>query len=198
MIKFPSQIENAVRAFSSLPGVGSKTALRQVMSMSAWSEENLMNFASAVREIAALNYCTECGYFSEAEICDICLSAKRSNNKSLCIVESLTDMMAIEKSENFQGVYHILGGVLNPLAGLGPKQLRIEKLQERINKLEIESIILAINPSVEGDATCAYIKQLLPETIEIQRIGFGMPIGGSLEYLDSQTISKALEYRRSF
>ena len=111
------------------------------------------------------------------------------------MVENISDLIAIEKSEGFGGMYHVLGGVLNPLMGIGPKQLKIEKLAERVNKYNVTNLILAINPSVEGDATCSYIKQLL-QGVHIERIGFGIPMGGSLEHLDPLTISKAMENRK--
>jgi recombination protein RecR len=133
--------------------------------------------------------------FSEGDICNICATDSRSSAKVLCVVENINDLMAIEKSNTFTGVYHILGGVLNPLSGIGPDQLKIDKLVERVKKLGVETVILAVNPSVEGDATCSYIKQLFGD-VNIERIGFGIPIGGSLEYLDPLTISKALENRK--
>jgi recombination protein RecR len=113
-------------------------------------------------------------------------------------VENVSDLMAIERSGQFKGLYHILGGVLNPLLGVGPEQLRLDELEEKIKRREIAEIILAVNPSVEGDATCAYIRSLIDESVKVERIGFGVPIGGSLEYLDSMTISKALENRKKF
>jgi recombination protein RecR len=113
-------------------------------------------------------------------------------------VENASDLLAIEKSGTFKGVYHILGGVLNPLLGVGPDELKMDQLKEKIIKKEIQEIILAINPSVEGDATCSYLKSILPQTLLVDRIGFGVPIGGSLEYLDPMTITKALENRKRF
>ena len=114
----------------------------------------------------------------------------------MCIVESVTDLMAIEKSERYQGVYHILGGVLNPLLGIGPAELKIDKIKARIIESNIKNVILAVNPSVEGDATSSYLREILPEDVQVDRIGFGIPMGGSLEYLDSMTIVKALENRK--
>jgi recombination protein RecR len=114
------------------------------------------------------------------------------------VVENVQDVLAIERSNAFAGMYFVLGGVLNPLMGIGPKELGLEKLNILVERYSIHSIILAVGPSVEGDATCGYIKELLNPTLQIKRIGFGMPIGGSLEHLDSMTISKAIENRRSF
>jgi recombination protein RecR len=128
----------------------------------------------------------------------ICQDEFRESQKSLCIVETASDLMAIEKSGNFKGLYHILGGVLNPLLGIGPEELKLDELKHRIVAKEIQEVILAINPSVEGDATCSYLKMILPADVRVERIGFGVPIGGSLEYLDPMTITKALENRKRF
>lgn len=196
MEKLPESIEQAVSCFSMLPGVGSKTALRQVMNMINWNQEELLNFSQAVKNLTTLTFCEHCGFFSEKNTCYVCSNEARKNSKSLCVIESINDFMAIERSHQFSGVYHILGGVLNPLLGVGPEKLNLDKLSQRVRTLGITNIILAVNPSVEGDATCAYIRQLIGNDISIERIGFGMPMGGSLEYLDSLTISKALENRK--
>ena len=197
MIELPNNIQSCVDSFSKLPGVGSKTALRQVMAMTKWSHDDLQIFSEALSDLKSLNHCTECGVFSEKDICKICSNAHRSESGLICVVENINDLIAIERSEDFFGQFHILGGVLNPLSGVGPRELRIDKLIERIKKLDTKSIILAINPSVEGDATCSYIKQLLGEHVHVERIGFGIPIGGSLEFLDPLTIAKALENRKT-
>lgn len=195
MIELPSNINNSVASFSKLPGVGEKTALRQVMAMTKWTKEDLHEFANAINSLTNLRFCSECGMFSEEEICELCKTSFRQEAGVMCVIENINDLMAIEKSNNFNGLYHILGGVLNPLAGVGPDQLNINKLVERVEKFNIQSLILAVNPSVEGDATCSYIKQIIPN-VNVERIGFGIPIGGSLEFLDPLTISKALENRK--
>lgn len=195
MVELPTTILEAVSSFSKLPGVGSKTAQRQVMAMTRWDAEQLRSFANSISHLTSLKFCKECGMFSEGDICNICATSTRISAKSLCVVENINDLMAIENSNTFGGIYHILGGVLNPLSGIGPEQLKISKLVERVKKYDVESVILAVNPSVEGDATCSYIKQLLGD-VNIERIGFGIPIGGSLEFLDPLTISKALENRK--
>lgn len=195
MVELPIIILEAISSFSKLPGVGSKTAQRQVMAMTRWSDEELRSFSHAISHLTSLKFCQECGMFSEDKICNICATSTRLEVKTLCVIENISDLMAIEKSNTFTGIYHILGGVLNPLSGIGPDQLKINKLIERVKKYNIETVILAVNPSVEGDVTCSYIKQLLGD-INIERIGFGIPIGGSLEFLDPLTISKALENRK--
>lgn len=198
MIQLPEVIKNAVEALTKLPGVGEKTAFRMVMSMTHWKAQELNTVGNALTSLKDLKLCEECGMFADESLCSICVDEDRQSLKALCVVENASDLMAIEKSGNFRGVYHILGGVLNPLLGIGPDELNMDELKNRIIEKDIQEIILAINPSVEGDATCSYFKTLLPETIRVERIGFGVPIGGSLEYLDPMTITKALENRKRF
>jgi recombination protein RecR len=198
VIQLPEVIKNAIEALTKLPGVGEKTAFRMVMNMTHWKPQELNIVGSALIALKELKLCEECGMFSERELCAICADENRQFAKAMCIVENASDLMAIEKSGNFKGVYHILGGVLNPLLGIGPDELRMDELKSRIIEKDIEEVILAINPSVEGDATCSYFKTLIPETVRVERIGFGVPIGGSLEYLDPMTITKALENRKRF
>ena len=198
MIQLPEVIKNAVDALTKLPGVGEKTAFRMVMSMTNWKATELKVVGDSLTNLKDLKLCQDCGMFADENMCSICADEARTFTRTLCVVENASDLMAIEKSGNFRGVYHILGGVLNPLLGVGPDELRMDELRDRIVQKEIEEVILAINPSVEGDATCSYFKTLLPETVKVERIGFGVPIGGSLEYLDPMTITKALENRKRF
>jgi recombination protein RecR len=198
VIQLPEVIKNAVEALTRLPGVGEKSAFRMVMSMTHWKPQELEMVGQSMMNLRHLKLCEECGMFAEDSLCSICEDNSRQSTRSLCVVENVSDLMAIEKSGNFKGVYHILGGVLNPLLGIGPDELRMDVLKSRILEKNIQEIILAINPSVEGDATCAYFKTLLPPSVQVERIGFGVPIGGSLEYLDPMTITKALENRKRF
>ena len=192
----PEKLLKTVRQFSRLPGVGEKTALRQSLIMTKWNKEDLVAFAEAIKGLSELNHCEKCGMFCDDKLCKICMDYSRSSSKTICVVESVTDCLAIERSGNFKGKFHILFGVLNPLMGIGPDELNLDYFISRVKNEEIEEVILAVNPSVEGDATCAYIKQALPQTINVDRIGFGIPMGGSLEFVDSLTITKALENRR--
>jgi recombination protein RecR len=198
VIQLPEVIKNAVEALTRLPGVGEKTAFRMVMSMTHWKTSELTSVGSALASLQHLKLCRDCGMFSDENLCSICQSDNRKDAHSLCVVENASDLMAIEKSGHFKGVYHILGGVLNPLLGIGPDELKMDDLRSNILKKEVKDVILAINPSVEGDATCSYLKSILPAEINVERIGFGVPIGGSLEYLDPMTITKALENRKRF
>lgn len=195
-MKLPEKIINVVDSFSKIPGIGEKTALRNVLQLTNWTKLELLKFSEVLGQLSEIKRCIHCNAYSDEDVCLICSNPKRNSSESLCVVESITDCMAIERSNQFSGVYHILGGVLNPLLGIGPSELGIDKLTKRVESLGIKSMILAISPSVEGDATCGYIKSVLPSVINIDRIGFGIPMGGNLDYLDSMTISKALENRK--
>jgi recombination protein RecR len=195
-MELPEKLLRVVKQFSRLPGVGEKTALRQSLIMTKWNKEDLVAFADAIKSLSELNHCQRCGMFCDDLLCKICLDTHRFKSKTICVVESVTDCLAIERSGHFRGKFHILFGVLNPLLGIGPKELKLDNLVNRVLDEEIEELILAVNPSVEGDATCAYLKQILPAHIHVDRIGFGIPMGGSLEFVDSLTITKALENRR--
>lgn len=195
-MELPQKILELVDSFKKIPGVGEKTALRYVMSLTSWDVEDIITFSSAVNGLCEIKKCIKCGLFSDGELCNICSSPSRKDSSVICVVEKITDCIAIEKSGQYKGKFHILGGVLNPLLGVGPDELKIDNFVDRINEESISEIILAINPSVEGDATCSYINQILPSSVEVQRIGFGIPMGGNLEYLDPMTIMKALENRK--
>lgn len=192
-MKLPERITNLMDSFSRVPGIGEKSALRHVLSLTKWTADELGDFASALNQLAELKKCQQCGVFADEDICDVCSDIHRKESTEVCVVESITDYMAIERSGQYRGLYHVLGGVLNPLLGVGPAELNIDKLKKRVGELGVNSIILAIGPSVEGDATCSYIKSVLPENVTVDRIGFGIPMGGNLDYLDTMTISKALE-----
>ncbi len=198
MIQLPEVIKEAVEALTRLPGVGEKTAFRMVMSMTHWKHQELESVGTALHNLQHLKTCDDCGMFSDGQFCSVCSDESRQVIKSICVVENASDLMAIEKSGHFRGVFHILGGVLNPLLGVGPDELRMDELKTKIMERNIQEVILAINPSVEGDATCSYFKSILSDSVKVERIGFGVPIGGSLEYLDPMTITKALENRKRF
>lgn len=202
MFEFPEKLKEAITYFCKFPGVGEKTATRQVLTLTNWTAEEINSYSRAIKSLCDLEKCQECGLFADDGFCSVCSSQVRKNSKQICIVESISDAMAIERSGQYHGLYHVLGGVLNPLMGIGPDDLDIDKLMARIRDGKIEEAILAVNPSVEGDATSSYIKHQIIELnvgyeIIVERIGFGVPIGGSLEYLDPLTISKSLENKRA-
>lgn len=197
-MELPPILIEAISQFGKLPGIGEKTATRQTLFLSNWERDDLLKFGESIKSLAALKHCEDCGLFSEENLCAVCLSEERKVSGTICVVESITDAMAIERTGHHKGLLHVLGGVLNPLMGVGPEQLSVKKLLERIETYNIEEVILAINPSMEGDATCSYLKMSFPSHLAVERIGFGIPIGGSLEYLDSLTIGMALTNKKRF
>ncbi len=197
-MELPAQLKSVQHFFTKLPGVGEKTALRQTLNITNWSQQERSLFAQALESLNTLKKCQQCSLFSEDNLCFYCQDEARISSSFICVVENISDFMAIEKSGNYKGLYHVLSGVLNPLMGIGPEEINIPALSKRIESENIRNVILAINPSVEGDATCSYIRQKIPSHVKVERIGFGIPMGGTLEYLDSLTITKALENRKSF
>ena len=198
MIQLPQSLQTIKESFEKFPGIGKKSAMRFTMELADWTSEERQALSQSLNNLSLLKKCQECFVFSDTDLCEICSNPSRRKQKSICIVETMSDLMAIEQSEQHRGLYHILGGVLNPLRNIGPQDLAINFLVKRVDETEINNIILAINPSVEGDATCSYIKDQMNTHVVIERIGFGLPMGGSLEYVDTMTISIALENRRSF
>lgn len=196
-MKLPQTITEAILQLNKLPGVGIKTATRHVMSMSRWKNDEIEILASGLKMLSKLERCGECDLFSDRKICEICSDSFRKESATLCVVESMSDALAIENSGEYQGLYHHLGGVLNPLLGIGTEELNIKSLIERIDRYNFKEVILALNPSVEGDATSSYLKDILSSKVLVKRIGFGVPIGGNLEYLDPLTIRKAFENKKS-
>ncbi len=196
MLKLPQKIEAAIEQLAKLPGVGRKSAQRYALFLAQQSSDGTKLFAESLAALADLQQCDQCGLYLDDQRCLICSSHRRQESRTICVIEGMSDCLAIENSEQYFGLYHILGGVLNPLLGIGPEELHLDRLLERVKQENIESVILAISPSVEGDATCAYIKNILPAEVNVERIGFGIPMGGSFEYLDPMTIMKALENRK--
>lgn len=184
-----------VNAFSKLPGIGGKTALRLAYHVISAPEEDVKDLVNALETIKEkVKYCSCCGNFCEGEMCDICSDVRRDKSV-ICVVKDPRDVIAMEKSGSFKGVYHVLHGTLSPMDGVGPDDIRIKELLSRLDG--VKEVILATNPDVEGDATAVYIARLLkPFNIKTTRIAHGIPIGGDLEYIDEVTLSKAIEGRR--
>lgn len=195
-MKLPSSLENLVHSLSSLPGIGPKSAQRMALRMTNWDIEKLNLIAENIKGISSLGHCQECGFFSEKDLCDICDHKERRDQDQLCVVESSLDLIAIEKSGQYKGLYHILGGLLNPLLGVGPEQLNLDSLVYKLENVAYKSVILALNPTIEGDSTCSYLQMTYPGH-SYERIGFGMPMGSSFEHMDPLTISKAFENKKS-
>ncbi len=187
-------IEKMVEVFSALPTIGRKTAQRLTFYLLREPSDFSRDFAEALIELKEkVHYCSRCFNYTENDPCPICSSAKR-DNKTICVVEEPNDVLAIEKTNEFFGYYHVLHGVLSPLDGVSPEDLKVKELLQRID--HIEEVILALNPSVEGEATTQYISRLIkPLGIKVSRIASGIPIGSSLEFSDEATLSRALEGR---
>lgn len=193
---YPTSISRLIDEFSRLPGVGSKTAQRlafHVLNMDVKQAENL---ADAIVEAKRnVKYCSVCGNYTDSDLCSICSNEAR-DRKTICVVQDPRDVMAMEKTREFKGLYHVLHGAISPLNGIGPDDIRIKELLSRIDS-DISEVIVATNPNVEGEATAMYISRLLkPLGVKTTRIAHGIPVGGDLEYADEVTLSKALEGRR--
>lgn len=184
-----------VNAFSKLPGIGGKTALRLAYHIISAPQEDVDELKTALTEVKQkIKYCSVCGNFSESDLCDICRDQRRDKT-TICVVKDPRDVIAMEKTGSFRGVYHVLHGTISPIDNIGPDDIRIKELLTRLN--DVQEIILATNPDVEGDATAVYIARLLkPFNIKTTRIAHGIPIGGDLEYIDEVTLSKAIDGRR--
>ncbi len=189
-------IGKLINEFSKLPGVGAKTAQRFAYKVINMSDEEAENFAEAIINVKKnVHYCKICGNFSETDICDVC------NNRSdevICVVKEPKDVIAIEKLNEFNGVYHVLHGTISPLDGIGPNDINISGLLKRINQGKVSEIIMATNPDVEGEATAMYISNLIkPLGIKVTRLAHGIPIGTDLEYADEVSLARAFVDRKT-
>ena len=182
--------------FESLPGIGSKTAQRLAYHVLHMTPDQAKDFAKAITDAhEKIRYCSVCCNFSDEELCPICRNQARDKSV-ICVVESPRDAMAMESTREFQGTYHVLHCAISPLNNVGPDQLYIKELLQRINNGEVTEVIMATNPTVEGDATAMYISRLLkPLGIKTTRLAYGIPVGGDLEYADEVTLARALEGR---
>lgn len=204
MAELPKSIKNLISYFERLPGVGPKSASRLVFYLLNTPESFVREMSNSLLAIKKeIKICKECFSVAESDLCEIC-SDERRNKKTICVVEKAIDVMAIENIGGFKWVYHVLGGVVNPLDHIGPDDLKIDELISRVRKFEVEDeieIILATNPTMEGEATALYIKKKLEDLsnqkIKITRIGSGLPMGADLEYADQATLSRAMEGRRT-
>lgn len=194
-----SVIDQVTAEFGRLPGVGSKTALRLVYHLMKGSREDTRRLARAIESLAEkIRPCGRCGNFSESEICAICANSGRDTSV-ICVVEGAFDVGSIERTGHFRGHYHVLGGRLSPLDGIGPDELNVASLVERVRDADgdVQEVILATNASVEGEATAVYLEQLIrPLGARVTRLARGVPVGSDLEYVDGTTISEALDGRR--
>lgn len=194
---YPNSIKNIIECFKDLPGIGEKTAERLAFSLINFDKEKLTSFSDAICDVRdKLTYCDICGNITENEICDICADKERKSS-IIFVVEKAKDISLFEKINIFNGKYHVLGGLISPLEGIGPEDISIDKLLSRIDKEEIEELILALKPSIEGETTMQYIKKVLEnKNIKVTRIATGIPIGTDIEYIDSMTLEFAFEGRK--
>ncbi len=190
-------LDSLVQAFKHLPGVGEKTALRYAFHLLNASTEEVNNLVTAIRKIREeLRLCSSCYNLTDVDPCTICSDLKRDVTK-ICVVETPLDLMAMEKSGHFRGLYHVIHGLLSPLDAVGPDDIKIRELLKRLDTNQVEEVILAFNPSVEGEATASYLAQKLKQKVEkVTRIAYGIPMGGSLEYTDPLTLTRAMENRQ--
>jgi len=188
----------AIEELSKLPGIGRKTAQRLALFLLKTDNEQFKNLISSLENLKTkLRFCNKCFNLSEEEFCLICKSEKRNKN-IICVVEEASDVIAIEKTNEYNGLYHILGGVLSPLSGISPDSLKIKELLKRFKREEIQEVILALNPDTEGETTTLYLAKLLkPIGIKVSRIARGLPIGGDLEFADEATVGRAILNRSS-
>ena len=188
-------IGRLINEFSKLPGVGKKTAQRYAYRVIDMPEEEARAFADAILSAKRkVHYCKVCGNFTEGDVCDIC---KERDGRTICVVKEPKDVIALEKLREYRGVYHVLHGVINPMEGVGPNDIRIRELLARVGEGKVEEVILATNPDVEGDATALYIAKLIkPLGVRVTRLSRGIPVGSEIEYTDDVTLSRAFNERK--
>lgn len=202
-MQFSSQLlENTVNEFAKLPGIGKKTALRLVLHLLKQNENDVQRFSEVIAKMRSeIKFCHRCFNVADGDICSICANSMRKQ-EIICVVETIRDVIAIESTQQFNGTYHVLGGVISPLDGIGPDQLNIESLVHRVQKEKTEEIIFALNPNIQGDTTIYYIQKKLsavsgaqPHPIRITTIARGIAFGGELEYADEMTLARSLQNR---
>lgn len=196
MVFSSALLENAVNEFAKLPGIGRKTALRLVLHLVQQDENDVAHFSETIAAMRQnIRFCKRCHNIADAELCNICSNSMRKQ-QLLCVVETFRDVIAIESTQQFNGIYHILGGIISPLDGVGPDQLNIETLLQRVATEGVEEIIFALNPNIQGDTTIYYIgKKLKDNPVKITTIARGISFGGELEFADELTLAKSITNR---
>lgn len=189
-------LEQAVDEFGRLPGVGKKTALRLVLHLLKQSDGEVLRFTGAINQLKEqIKYCSTCFNISDNAVCEICASPKRDHSL-ICVVEDTRDVMAIENTNQYQGVYHVLGGLISPMDGVGPSDLKIESLVDRLRKEDVKEVILALSATMEGDTTIFYLyRKLKEQQVQISTIARGIAFGGELEYVDEITLGRSIATR---
>jgi recombination protein RecR len=188
-------LENAVNEFAKLPGIGRKTALRLVLHLLKQEEEDVQHFSDVMSRMRnEIKFCQRCHNVADADICSICANSMRKQDV-ICVVENIRDVIALESTQQFNGTYHVLGGVISPLDGVGPSQLNIDTLIHRVQKDEVREVIFALSPTIQGDTTIYYIQKKLTPNVRITTIARGIAFGGELEYADEMTLARSLQNR---
>ena len=195
MITFTKPLAKLIEHFERFPGIGPRTAQRLALHILKQPEKTIIEFSKALLEAHSnVGYCKKCFNLTSETECEICSNPKR-NTKLICVVAETKDLLALERSREFEGLYHVIGGLISPMDSVGPELLEIKSLVERVSKNNIDEIILALTPSVEGDTTSLYIGKLLTPFTKVTRIAYGLPMGSELEYADEITLARALEGR---
>lgn len=197
MVTYIKSVEKLINEFRKLPGIGPKSARRIVFHLLKLSMEEIIEFSKALVEMREkVRFCSICFNLSEDDICNICSDTNR-DRKKICVVQNASDVMVIEATGEYRGLYYVLGGLLSPIEDIGPEEIRIPGLVKRVKSEKIEEIILALNPTVEGESTAMYLKKVLQSTgTKVTMLASGLPVGGDLEYIDEVTIGRALSDRR--
>ncbi len=191
-----SLLENAVNEFAKLPGIGKKTALRLVLHLLKQQPEAVQGFGEIITRMRQeIKFCQRCFNVADADICSICANSMR-RQELICVVETIRDIIAIESTQQYSGTYHVLGGIISPLDGIGPDQLNVESLIARIRKENVQEVIFALNPNIQGDTTIYYIqKKIQPLPVRVTTISRGISFGGELEYADEMTLARSITNR---
>lgn len=190
-----SLLENAVNEFAKLPGIGKKTALRLVLHLLKQESDDVAHFSETMSRMRSeIKFCQRCHNVSDADVCSICANSMRKQ-EMICVVENIRDVIALESTQQFSGTYHVLGGVISPLDGVGPNQLNIDTLVHRVQKEGTAEVIFALSPTIQGDTTIYYIQKKLPSETKVTTIARGIAFGGELEYADEMTLARSLQNR---
>jgi recombination protein RecR len=193
---FSPSVENLIAQLTRLPGVGQRTAQRLAFHILQRSKEEALALAAALQEVKErVRFCRECGNLTEEELCGICADARRDRSL-ICVVEQPVDVISLERTAEFRGLYHVLGGALSPLDGVEPSHLRIDELFRRVDTNGVQEVVLAMNPNMTGEATAGFLADRLRGRVRVTRLASGLPVGGDLEYADEVTLGRALSGRR--
>jgi len=199
MSLYIESIDNLIKEFRKLPGIGPKSAKRIVFFLLKFSMDDITKFSKALVEMKEkVRFCKNCFSLSEEDRCSICKDESR-DKKKICVVEEASDVIIIEKTSEYRGLYHVLGGLLSPIDDIGPNEIKMPELINRVKNENIEEIIIALNPTVEGESTSTYLKKILePTGVKVTRLASGIPVGGDIEYADEITLGRAISDRREF